>query len=124
MAFEAVPLLLGKFHAFPIIVARRILGAELDAPGLIRCRLSGGDMSLKFNGVGAGPRHGVDVGVRRTETAIMSLSNLSYNLTAAADLAGSVKRVSKGHRRKFPVGSFELDLYNTCLHFAGKSQGH
>jgi hypothetical protein len=73
---EAAPLGLGKLHALPIREATLILRAEPDPPGLRRCALGRGDMSLKLHDLHTGCRHGIDVGVRESEAAVVRLGHL------------------------------------------------
>jgi hypothetical protein len=70
------PLLLGELHALPIVVARRILSTEPDAPRLRRRTFRGGDVSLKLDAVGAVVGRDIDEGVGEAETPVVCLGHL------------------------------------------------
>jgi hypothetical protein len=65
----------------PVIIPRRILLAEFNAPGLLRGTFSSGDMGLKFDRIGTGIGDGIDVCMRHSEATVMSLGDLGNNQT-------------------------------------------
>ena len=68
---QAPPLLLGELHALPVVVARRVLAAELHAERLGRACSRRGDVRLELHGVGAGGGDRVDERVRQAEAAVV-----------------------------------------------------
>jgi hypothetical protein len=81
MIFEAQPLGLCKFHTLPVIIPRRILLAEFNAPGLLQGTFSNSDMGLKFDRIGTRIGDGIYVCMRHSEAAVMSLGDLGNNQT-------------------------------------------
>ena len=98
MRAQAGPLLFGELHAAPVIEARGVLHAELDAPGLGGAGFGGGDVRLKFYGAGSGACGGVDVGVRRAQAAIVRLGDFGDDQAAGHGYTVSAKVFSM--RRK------------------------
>src|SRR5262245_32732621 len=76
MLLQPEPLYFSELHAFPIIVTRGILLAELDAPRFFRRALCRGNVGLKLNCIGASVRDRIDVGMRYSHTAIVRLRDL------------------------------------------------
>jgi hypothetical protein len=84
MALETDPLRFGELHAPPVIIARGVLGAEFNPPGLIRGTFGRGNMGLKFNRIGPAIGDSVDVSMRCAEAAVMCLGNFRYDHTRFA----------------------------------------
>ena len=76
---QAAPLIGGEFHPPPVVVAGRVLWREFDAKLFGRRAFGGRDVGLKFDRVGACRGHGVDVRMRRTQAAIVSLPDLGHD---------------------------------------------
>jgi hypothetical protein len=78
---QAGPLLFGKLHAPPVLVASDILLAEPDPPRLGRRAFGGGDVRLELHCVRACAGRGIDIGVSRSQTPVMRLCDLGNHQT-------------------------------------------
>ncbi len=76
MGAQRGPFLLAEFHALPIVIAAFILGAEVHAPGFVRCALGVGNMGLELHPMGAGAGDGVHIAVGRVQTTVVGLRHL------------------------------------------------
>ena len=82
MIGEPLPLRLAERDALPVLVARRILTAELDAERLRRRALRLGDVRLKLDGVGAVARDLVDERMGKAEAAVVGEPDLGHDQAA------------------------------------------
>ena len=100
MIDQALPLKLAELHAFPVVIARGVLRRKLDAKGLAAGRFGRRDVRLKLNGIGAGPGHGVDIGVRGAEAAVVGLCHFGDHEAwpAGADFILEYREVHAGGR--------------------------
>ncbi len=75
MRLDVHPLRLAKSHPLPIIVARRIFVAEVDAKGFGTAAFGFGDVGLEFYRVYARRCECVDVAVEDAEAAVVGLAD-------------------------------------------------
>ena len=76
VALETSPLVFGKLHSLPVVVAGRVLRAELYAPRLSWSRFRRGDMGLELDCVGSGVCCRIYIGMGHAEAAVVCLSHL------------------------------------------------
>ena len=79
MLLEAVPLFGAKLHAFPVIKPRGVLGAELDAPGFVRCAFRRRDVGLKFDRICSATGNGINISMGGAQAAVMGLGDFGNN---------------------------------------------
>jgi hypothetical protein len=84
MAFEAMPLFLGKFHTLPVIKPRVILEAEFNAPGFTESAFCRSNMGLKFHSIGTTIGDGIYEGMCCSEAAIVCLGDFCHDQTRLA----------------------------------------
>ena len=77
MTPKSLPLGFGELHAAPVVESGLVLRAEPLAPGLRRGALRLGDMGLELDRIRARGGDRIDIGVRRTEAAIVRLRHLT-----------------------------------------------
>ncbi len=68
---ESLPLGLGELQTFPVVVARRVLGAKVDAKRLSSSAFRRRDVRLKLHRVGTGSGDLVDEGVGVAKTPVV-----------------------------------------------------
>ena len=68
---------LRELHSFPILIARIVLRAELDSPGLIGGAFRVRDVGLEFYGICTGLRDCIDIGVGKAQASVVCLCDLS-----------------------------------------------
>ena len=82
MVGQPLPLRFGELDPLPVLVARRILPAELHAERFRGRALGRGDVRLELHGVGAAARDLVDERVREAEAAVVRQADLADDQAA------------------------------------------